>query len=45
VIALQADVSRLPEIDRRKRFSRIVNAGIGKFVPFDQVRVRSKIRM
>jgi NAD(P)-dependent dehydrogenase (short-subunit alcohol dehydrogenase family) len=44
--ALQADVSRLPEIDRamstiRERFKRIdalfVNAGIGKFVPFDQV--------
>jgi NAD(P)-dependent dehydrogenase (short-subunit alcohol dehydrogenase family) len=46
VTALRADVSRLPEIDRamgaiRERFKRIdalfVNAGIGKFVPFDQV--------
>jgi NAD(P)-dependent dehydrogenase (short-subunit alcohol dehydrogenase family) len=46
VTALRADVSRLPEIDRamstiRERFTRIdalfVNAGIGKFVPFDQV--------
>jgi NAD(P)-dependent dehydrogenase (short-subunit alcohol dehydrogenase family) len=46
VMALRADVSRLPEIDRamstiRERFTRIdalfVNAGIGKFVPFDQV--------
>lgn len=46
VTALQADVSRLREIDRamgmiRERFKRIdalfVNAGIGKFVPFDQV--------
>jgi NAD(P)-dependent dehydrogenase (short-subunit alcohol dehydrogenase family) len=45
-MALRADVSRLPEIDRamgaiRERFKRIdalfVNAGIGKFVPFDQV--------
>jgi NAD(P)-dependent dehydrogenase (short-subunit alcohol dehydrogenase family) len=44
--ALRADVSRLPEIDRamstiRERFKKIdalfVNAGIGKFVPFDQV--------
>jgi NAD(P)-dependent dehydrogenase (short-subunit alcohol dehydrogenase family) len=46
VMALRADVSRLPEIDRAvgvigERFKRIdalfVNAGIGKFVPFDQV--------
>jgi NAD(P)-dependent dehydrogenase (short-subunit alcohol dehydrogenase family) len=45
-MALRADVSRLPEIDSamaaiRERFKRIdalfVNAGIGKFVPFDQV--------
>src|SRR5262245_33785767 len=46
VTALRADVSRLAEIDRamssiRERFKRIdalfANAGIGKFVPFDQV--------
>ena len=46
VTAIRADVSRLPEIDRamgavRERFKKIdalfVNAGIGKFVPFDQV--------
>ena len=46
VMALRADVARLPEIDRAmgaigERFKRIdalfVNAGIGKFVPFDQV--------
>src|SRR5262249_59090427 len=46
VMALRADVSRLLEIDHamgaiRERFKRIdalfVNAGIGKFVPFDQV--------
>jgi NAD(P)-dependent dehydrogenase (short-subunit alcohol dehydrogenase family) len=46
VTVLRADVSRLPEIDRamgtiRERFRKIdalfVNAGIGKFVPFDQV--------
>src|SRR5262245_53936414 len=46
VMALRADVSRLPEIERAmyaigERFKRIdalfVNAGIGKFVPFDQV--------
>jgi NAD(P)-dependent dehydrogenase (short-subunit alcohol dehydrogenase family) len=45
-LALKADVSRLPEIDRamgriKERFGRIdalfVNAGVGKFVPFDQV--------
>jgi NAD(P)-dependent dehydrogenase (short-subunit alcohol dehydrogenase family) len=45
-MALRADVSRLSEIDAamgriRERFGRIdalfVNAGIGKFVPFDQV--------
>jgi NAD(P)-dependent dehydrogenase (short-subunit alcohol dehydrogenase family) len=45
-MALRADVSRLPEIDAamariRERFDRIdalfVNAGIGRFVPFDQV--------
>jgi NAD(P)-dependent dehydrogenase (short-subunit alcohol dehydrogenase family) len=45
-MALRADVSRLPEIDSamariRERFRKIdalfVNAGIGKFVPFDQV--------
>lgn len=45
-IALRADVSRLAEIDAamaqiRERFGRIdalfVNAGVGKFVPFDQV--------
>jgi NAD(P)-dependent dehydrogenase (short-subunit alcohol dehydrogenase family) len=44
--AIRADVSRLPEIDRAmgqigERFGRIdalfVNAGIGRFVPFDQV--------
>jgi NAD(P)-dependent dehydrogenase (short-subunit alcohol dehydrogenase family) len=44
--ALRADVSKLPEIDSamgtvRERFKKIdalfVNAGIGKFVPFDQV--------
>jgi NAD(P)-dependent dehydrogenase (short-subunit alcohol dehydrogenase family) len=45
-LALKADVSRLPEIDQamgriKERFGRIdalfVNAGIGKFVPFEQV--------
>jgi NAD(P)-dependent dehydrogenase (short-subunit alcohol dehydrogenase family) len=45
-IALRADVSRLPEIDGamasiRERFKKsdalFVNAGIGKFVPFDHV--------
>ncbi len=45
-MALKADVSRLSEIDAameriRSRYDRIdalfVNAGIGKFVPFDQV--------
>ena len=45
-LALRADVSRLAEIDQamariRDRFRKIdalfVNAGIGKFVPFDQV--------
>src|SRR5437868_263100 len=45
-LALKADVSRLPEIDAamakiRERFKRIdalfVNAGVGRFVPFDQV--------
>jgi NAD(P)-dependent dehydrogenase (short-subunit alcohol dehydrogenase family) len=45
-MALKADVSRLAEIDQamgriRERFKKIdalfVNAGIGKFVPFDQV--------
>jgi len=45
-LALKADVSRLAEIDQamgriRDRFKRIdalfVNAGVGKFVPFDQV--------
>src|SRR5262245_16015161 len=46
VMALRADVSRLPDIDRAmggmgQRFKRIdalfVNAGIAKLVPFDQV--------
>ena len=45
-LAIRADVSRLPEIDAamakiKERFKRIdalfVNAGVGKFVPFDQV--------
>jgi NAD(P)-dependent dehydrogenase (short-subunit alcohol dehydrogenase family) len=45
-LALKADVSRLPEIDRamaavRDRFGKIdalfVNAGVGKFLPFEQV--------
>jgi NAD(P)-dependent dehydrogenase (short-subunit alcohol dehydrogenase family) len=45
-MALKADVSRLAEIDQamsriRDRFKKIdalfVNAGVGKFVPFDQV--------
>ena len=45
-LAVRADVSRLSEIDQamsriRDRFKKIdalfVNAGIGKFVPFDQV--------
>src|SRR5262249_62370368 len=46
VLALRADVSRLPDIDRAmgeigQRFKRIdalfVNAGIAKLVPFDQI--------
>ncbi|MFZ0787791.1 MAG: glucose 1-dehydrogenase [Candidatus Acidiferrales bacterium] len=45
VLAVQADVSKLPEIDKffdavAKKFGKIdilfANAGIGKFVPFDQ---------
>jgi NAD(P)-dependent dehydrogenase (short-subunit alcohol dehydrogenase family) len=45
-LAIRADVSRLPEIDQamsriRDKFKKIdalfVNAGVGKFVPFDQV--------
>jgi NAD(P)-dependent dehydrogenase (short-subunit alcohol dehydrogenase family) len=45
-LAIRADVSKLPEIDAamakiKDRFKRIdalfVNAGVGKFVPFDQV--------
>jgi NAD(P)-dependent dehydrogenase (short-subunit alcohol dehydrogenase family) len=45
-LAIRADVTRLPEIDRaveriKERFGRIdalfVNAGIGKFVPFEEV--------
>jgi NAD(P)-dependent dehydrogenase (short-subunit alcohol dehydrogenase family) len=45
VLAVQADVSKLPEIDKffdavTKKFGKIdilfANAGIGKFVPFDQ---------
>jgi NAD(P)-dependent dehydrogenase (short-subunit alcohol dehydrogenase family) len=45
VLAVQADVSKLPEIDKfldavSKKFGKIdilfANAGIGKFVPFDQ---------
>ena len=45
-LALRADASRLPELDAamakiRERFKKIdalfVNAGIGKFVPFEQV--------
>ncbi len=45
VLAVQADVSKLPEIDKffdavAKKFGKIdilfVNAGVGKFVPLDQ---------
>ena len=45
-LALKADAARLPELDRamaavRERFGKIdalfVNAGIGKFLPFEQV--------